>query len=181
MPDRRAERKQSNIEIKARAADFSRQFSVAQEKFGSPAETFRQVDTFFRVPEGRLKLREFDDGTAELIFYRRPDQRGPRRSDYRLLRVSRPEELKELLRDALGVVGVVRKVRTVFLSENIRIHFDRVEKLGEFIEIEAVLDGGQTAESGKQIVRRTMEMLGISREELVSHAYIDLLLNEAGP
>ena len=70
----------TNIEVKARCAEFERIESRLTELGAGPAGTFHQTDTYFRVPRGRLKLRE---GTVEscLVFYVRPDETGPRRCD----------------------------------------------------------------------------------------------------
>lgn len=165
-----------NIEIKARAANFRIQLEKAEKAFGPPAETLEQEDTFFRVSHGRLKLRDFGNGRGQLIFYRRSGERGPRRSDYIIYPAQELEGLKTVLSRALGVLGIVRKKRTVFLPENTRVHFDRVHGLGEFIEIEVLLDGGLTAAEGERLVRRWMAVLDIRPESLVPEAYVDLLL-----
>src|SRR5690606_29244467 len=97
-----------------------------------------QIDTYFPVPSGRLKLREAEPGVTELVHYHRQDVAGPRGCDYQLELVS--PSIKSMLTDALGVLVVVDKVRTLFLWKNVRIHLDTVQDLGTFIEFEAVLD-----------------------------------------
>src|SRR6266436_3870540 len=95
-----------------------------------------QRDTFFRVEHGKLKLRE-EPGGAALIHYRRDRLAGLDLSDYQIVQVAHPEAMRA---DALGVLAEVRKERTLMMRGNIRLHLDRVEGLGEFGEIEAVLD-----------------------------------------
>jgi len=80
-----------------------------------------------------------------------------------------------VLSNALGVRGVVRKRRTLFLVGQTRIHLDEVENLGLFVEIEVVLSLQQTVSEGVHIAEEIMEKLGISRDDLVEKAYIDLL------
>ena len=150
-----------------------------------------QEDTFFIVPRGRLKLREFGGGMirvgggedssgapAELIFYERVDAEGPTRSSYSLVPVTDPTALKVALSAALGVRGVVKKRRSLYLARETRIHIDDVDGLGAFLELEVVLgttDGAASHGEGVARCRELMETLNIGEDDLVDTAYIDLL------
>ena len=101
---------------------------------------YRQQDFFYDVPRGRLKLRRFEDGTpAELIFYQRDDRDGPKASYYTRSPVTNPDAMHALLATALTTRGIVTKERHVYLVGRTRIHLDRVDGLGDFIELEVVL------------------------------------------
>ena len=165
----------TNIEIKARATDFPAQLRRAEAIADTPPRRFTQTDTFFPVPHGRLKLREFADGSGELIQYRRPDREGPKASDYALVRMDDPVPLRAALTAALGVRAVVRKTRTLLLCGRTRLHFDEVEGLGEYIELEVVLADGQSADEGRAVAEGLMSALGIGSDDLVAGAYVDLL------
>jgi adenylate cyclase class IV len=169
-----------NIEIKARASDFVAQRVRAAELSGRPPEMLRQEDTFFGTRRGRLKLRSLGGGRGELIYYEREDREGPTESRYMILPTHEAPALRAALSQALGVSGTVRKEREVYLVEGTRIHFDSVQRLGEFIELEAVLAPGESADDGHARVSELLEALGISSEDLVDRAYIDLLLEGAG-
>ena len=105
---------------------------------------FRQQDFFYDVPTGRLKLRQFDDGTpAELIFYQRDDRDGPKASYYSRSPVTNPEAMHALLATALTTRGIVTKERHVYLTGRTRIHLDRVDGLGDFVELEVLLGTGR--------------------------------------
>ncbi|MCH8502943.1 MAG: class IV adenylate cyclase [Ectothiorhodospiraceae bacterium] len=164
-----------NIEIKARARDFASQGRIAAQLADGPPVVIQQEDTFFHVPRGRLKLREFGDGTGELIQYDRPDSPGPKQSTYVRTPASEPHSLKAALAAALGVRAVVRKRRTLFLVEETRIHLDEVAELGQFLELEVVLRTEQSEAEGRMIADRLMSELGVDPSDLVSRAYVDLL------
>ena len=164
-----------NIEIKARAYDFKRQSELASGLSDGPAQRLRQEDTFFNVPSGRLKLREFGNGTGEMIQYHRPDRTEPAESSYIRSATTDPSTLKEALTEALGVRAVVKKQRTVYVAGQTRIHLDEVEGLGEFLELEVVLGDEESAAQGKLIAGKLMERLEIDEADLVSSAYVDLL------
>lgn len=166
----------TNVEIKARAADFESQQSIAASLSTDGPELIVQRDTFFHVPHGRLKLREFADGTGELIQYSRADQAAAKTSSYTRVETATPEPLRESLSAALGVRGEVRKRRWLYLVGQTRIHFDDIEGLGQFIELEVDLHEGQSIEEGRRIADALTAQLGIADADLIDRAYIDLLL-----
>lgn len=162
----------ANLEIKAPVADpaafRARAAAIATETVGVDD----QVDTYFRVPAGRLKLRASSLSGAQLVPYRRPDDDGPRRADYQVIPVVDPDGLKALLTEMLGVHRVVRKRREIWLFENVRIHLDAVEDLGDFMELEAVFDGTPTAEAEQQKkIAWLMKELGVEEADLISTSY----------
>ena len=170
-----------NIELKARLPDFPGALEIAAAAATADLGTLRQVDTYFHTPTGRLKLREIDGGRAELIGYRRPDRVEARQSDYQIVEISAADALKQVLAATLGIRCVVDKVRRVFLSDNVRIHLDRVEDLGEFIEFEAVLSGEIGADRGRQQVRQLRELFKISPSQLIDSSYSDLITSARWP
>jgi predicted adenylyl cyclase CyaB len=164
-----------NIEIKARIESVeSIARKVARLADKGPIE-IAQDDTFFACPNGRLKLRAFSSAEGELIFYRRPDRTGPKESFYLIAPTSAPDALRDTLSLAYGQVGRVHKHRTLYLVGRTRIHLDRVEGLGHFLEIEVVLSDEQSAESGETVAHDLMRKLGISPDQLIEGAYVDLL------
>ncbi len=167
-----------NIEIKARLKNPSESRAVAERLCGPrPHAELRQVDTYFNVPNGRLKLREEEGDGAKnvLIFYRRPDQTGPKRSLYDLAPTNSPTELKHALTGALGIRVIVSKRRTVFLHENVRIHLDEVEGLGAFLEFEAVMADGVPDGAGQAQLQKLMREFSISEEDLFEDSYSDMI------
>ncbi len=167
-----------NIEIKARARDFDRQSRLAEDLGIGGAEQLFQEDTFFDVPRGRLKLRTFENGKGELIQYERADNTDPTESRYLLAPTDQPEALKEALSNALGVRAVVRKKRVVHIVGRTRIHLDRVEDLGDFIELEVVLDPDELATDGVRVAEELMSKLEIQSADLVESAYADLMTED---
>ena len=171
----------ANVEIKARipSVDALLPLAMALGDDEHP-QLIHQDDTFFAVPHGRLKLRVFGDGSGELIAYQRSDAEGPKLSDYVISPATEPESLREALARACGLLGRVRKHRLLVLVGATRIHLDRVEGLGEFLEIEVVLQPGQSEADGEAEARALMDRLGVPAGALVSGAYLDLLRTAAG-
>jgi predicted adenylyl cyclase CyaB len=164
-----------NVEIKARVesveALLPRVRAVAD---AGPTEIF-QDDTFFTCPNGRLKLRAFSETSGELIFYQRPDSAGPKESFYVISPTASPDTLREVLSRSYGQCGRVRKQRTLFMAGRTRIHLDKVEGLGHFLELEVVLTEGESTEAGVAIAHEWLARLGVSPQQLIEGAYVDLL------
>lgn len=166
-----------NVEIKARIESVQAVLPRALALADGPARTIQQDDTFFAVPEGRgrLKLREFANGSAELIHYQRSDSAEAKASDYILVRVVEPFALREALTRAYGQLGRVRKRRVLLLVGATRIHLDEIEGLSDHMELEVVLQEGQSVEQGVAIVDALMRELGLADAPRVAVAYLDLL------
>jgi adenylate cyclase class IV len=164
-----------NVEIKARIASVGALHPIAAALADAGPTPIAQDDTFFACEAGRLKLRDFGDGRGELIFYRRDDAAGPKLSSYVRTPTGDPAGLREALALAHGVVGRVRKARTLFLAGHTRIHLDEVEALGAFLELEVVLDDDEPVERGVAEAHALMARLGVGPQALVEGAYLDLL------
>src|SRR5262249_48967988 len=164
-----------NIEIKAKVDDPGVLRMRALSLASSRPEIVDQTDTFFDVARGRLKIRAFADGSGELIAYERTDGPGQKQPTYRRVECRDAAALCEALARVLPVRGTVAKRREVFLVGRTRIHLDRVENLGSFVELEVVLADGESPEAGEREARELLESLAIPERDLVAGAYIDLL------
>lgn len=163
-----------NIEIKARIESVDLLLPQARALADGEPERIEQDDTFFVVPQGRLKLRRFADGSAELIHYHRPDTGQARASDYVRVQVPDPDALHAALARACGELGRVCKRRLLLRVGATRVHLDRVEGLGDFMELEVVLRDGQTDSEGRQTAEDLMSQLGLADAPRLGGAYLDL-------
>ena len=173
-----------NLEIKARVKDRRKLEAVVKKVAGKANERVEQEDTYFRVPNGRLKLRVTGCKGGQLIYYERSNQAGaPRSSDYLIVPIGDTEELKRVLGEALGIAGTVSKQRLIHLLGRTRIHLDKVKGLGDFVELEYVFDEVNTlhpvptAEDERAAlatVAELMGLLGITLDNLIGNSYLDL-------
>lgn len=168
-----------NVEIKASVRSVGDLLERISRIADSGPEDIEQDDTFFRCDNGRLKLREFPGGSGELLFYRREGAGGPKTCDYEIVPVDEVDSLRSALSRAYGLAGRVRKRRTLYMAGRTRIHVDRVEGLGTFVELEVVLGEGESEKAGVREARELMEKLGIEDSALIDRPYVDLL-NEKG-
>ena len=173
-----------NIEIKARLRDVDAAHRALAQYGAARAETLHQRDVYFYARRGRLKLRIITHATAttpgaELIAYERADAARPRASTYERIPVPHADALLRGLDATLGRRGEVRKTRDVFLHTNVRIHLDDVVGLGNFVEIEAVVDATHAEPACHAQAATWMQRLGIRPDDIEPRAYIDLLLGAA--
>jgi len=141
--------------------------------------TDHQVDTYFNVPNGRLKLRE---GTIEnsLIHYSRLNTPDAKQSDVSLYHHQPSEKLKQVLLKALGVKIVVDKRRKIYFVDNVKFHFDEVQELGSFIEVEALdIDGSIGIVKLKEQCAFYIQLFGITKEQFIAESYSDLLAKKS--
>jgi adenylate cyclase, class 2 len=165
-----------NIEIKARCTNPDGIREILRKSNADFRGVDRQIDTYFKVTRGRLKLRE---GNIEncLVYYERENQTGPKQSDVSLSPVAPGSALKDILSQSLGILVVVEKQREIYFIDNIKFHIDVVKNLGSFVEIEAIdADGSLGREKLLVQCREFLDLFRLSEDDLVAVSYSDLIL-----
>jgi predicted adenylyl cyclase CyaB len=165
-----------NFEFKAKHEDITDAEKILSQYHPQFIGEDHQVDTYFKVPNGRLKLRE---GTIEnaLIFYKRGNDASAKQSMVTLYHHTPDAALKQVLTQSLGVKVVVDKKRRIYFIDNVKFHFDKVENLGTFIEVEAI-DKDLTigVDHLKEQCRFYQALFNIREEQFIAGSYSDLLL-----
>ena len=174
----------ANVELKSRLRDRDAALATARGLGAADLGEEQQTDTYFSLGIERLKLRESSSGVHCLIRYSRPDRPDARKSQFRLMPVKDPGSFKSILSRQWGAKAVVRKTRHAFLwQDRVRIHVDRVERVGEFIEFEALLDGdarpGYDEAAATLDVARLAHDFGLAPEDYVATSYSNLVLEAA--
>ena len=164
------------VEIKTRCSDPDSVRRILIENNADYIGTGTQLDTYFNVEHGRLKLRR---GNVEnhLIRYHRADQLEPKQSVVMLYKPGDSEKLKAILTDALGIKVVVNKVREIYFIGNVKFHLDRVEELGGFAEIEVIDENDEI--SIDELHRKCeyyIDLLNLNRDEFLKNSYSDMIL-----
>jgi predicted adenylyl cyclase CyaB len=164
------------VELKARDPDPDRSLSICQAIEAEARGLLVQRDTYFHAPRGRMKLREEEGAAPHLIAYERSDLAGQRESRYRIVNVEQPDELVAALSSVLGVKVVIAKERQLFLWEGVRIHLDKVDGLGNFVEFEAVAPTGSDLSHEEKQVTPLRQAFGIGDADVIGGSYCDLAL-----
>lgn len=135
-----------------------------------------QIDTYFNVHKGRLKLRE---GNIEnsLINYERENISGSKISEIILYQHEPNIALKNILTRQLGVKIIVDKKRNIYFIDNVKFHFDLVENLGTFIEVEAIDSKEEfTIEELKKQCDKYFDFFELTINNVIDKSYSDLIL-----
>ncbi len=168
-----------NVELKARRRADVDYLDILSRIGAKPMWTDRQEDAYFLVPSGgRLKLRLEGKGRAELIYYERPNAPGMRESEYVVATLVDAPAVSRALSSALGVSVRVCKHRTLYRLEEVRIHLDDVEGLGDFIEFEAPVPLGASPAriaEAREAIELLQEAFGVRSVDIVAESYADLL------
>ena len=166
-----------NLEAKFRLSNHAEAEARASALGYTRRAVLHQRDTFFRVvvANGKLKLRE-ENGSAVLIYYNR-DESGPLMlSNYEIVKVADPPRTLRILASALGPIAVVEKVRTLMMRDNVRLHLDKVARLGDWGEIEAVIPDGDDPERSRGAVDEILAALGVEKPDLIDVSYFEMLV-----
>ncbi len=172
--------KNLNIEIKAFCDNKDRIREILKQHNADFAGTDQQTDTYFNCTNGRLKLRE---GNIEysLVSYQREEKSGPKRSEVIYYHPRQNTPLKKILITSLGELVTVVKSREIYFIDNVKFHLDRVEGLGDFVEIEAIDSKGSLGESAlREQCSRFLKLFRIEEKDLIKCSYSDMLLNKNG-
>ena len=167
-----------NVEIKASCKNPAAIKKILESRQADFKGVDHQIDTYYKVPNGRLKFRE---GNIEnsLIHYDRPNQAGPKKSNYILYHPHPDSSLKQLLAQANGILVVVDKLRSIYFIDNVKFHVDEVKDLGNFMEIEAIDSDGSVGEKKLlELCQFYLDLLGILEDDLIDNSYSDLLINK---
>jgi predicted adenylyl cyclase CyaB len=164
----------TNLEIKIKIDNPSELFGRIKQINAEYKGELNQVDIYYKIKNGRLKLR-LENGNQTLIKYLRNEKTGDRWSDYQLISLER-NDAREYLKDVLEEETVVEKKRLLYLYDNTRIHIDTVKRLGSFLELETlVINDIQDA------VKRFDNIIGllsIKKENEIRRSYSDLMLEQ---
>jgi adenylate cyclase, class 2 len=162
----------TNLEIKAKIPNIRDAKTIARSISAKYAGDMYQIDTYFNIPYGRLKIRYIKNSHAELIYYNREENSVHRMSRFDVFSTKEPAILIKILRNAFGIKAVVRKKRILFLYENTRIHLDSVIGLGSFIEFEVPM---KTKITALKRLKYLSQVFKIREEDYLKVSYLDLI------
>jgi len=165
-----------NIEIKAAIKELAPVQVILEEYDAFYHGEDHQIDTYFCVEQGRLKLRQGNIENA-LIAYQRPESKDLKKSVIDLQPLPKDTSaLLQILTTNLGVWKVVDKRRKIYFIDNVKFHLDTVEGLGHFVEIEAISHDGQyTEERLRAQCMYYVKLLGIDMNSFIDQSYSDMI------
>ncbi|MFA6119702.1 MAG: class IV adenylate cyclase [Parachlamydiales bacterium] len=167
-----------NIELKISSGSFSPIVKILQKEKAKCEAILNQTDTYYNYPEERLKIREINNKFFEIILYHRPDKKSSKVSNYEVTKLY-DQKTKDLVKKVfLGLFGekvIVKKTRELWLYKNTRIHLDRVDKLGNFLELETVVNKISFTQAQSEH-KKVIELLDLEKYPKISKSYSDLLL-----
>ena len=165
-----------NYEFKARVDnidDLEARLRELQPEFKGEDH---QVDTYFHVAHGRLKLRQGNIENA-LIWYERENAAGAKQSNVLLYQHTPDASLKAILARSVGIKTVVDKKRRIYFIDNVKFHFDRVDLLGTFVEVEASDKNGDIGlEKLKHQCAEYANLFELQPDSYIANSYSDMIL-----
>jgi adenylate cyclase, class 2 len=163
----------TNLEIKAAYPSAATAKKHAIAIGGKFAGTLAQIDTYYKVGSGRLKLRVINGKRAELIYYQRANTKRSRYSNYTVLELPNATSAGALFQSLFGIWKIVRKKRVLFLYQNARIHIDTVKGLGTFIEFEVIVNLGRKQARALMLFLR--KQFVVESNSVIAGSYSDMI------
>lgn len=169
-----------NLELKISIDNKKNIINALKEISAKNKGVLNQIDTYFNTKKGRLKTREINNNNFELIYYQRPDTSKSKISNYHVISLSKKdcETLKNTLRDTNGLKVIVKKERNLWIHKNTRIHIDKVNKLGNFLELETVINEANL-KTANQEHSQLIELLEIAKHKKIKKSYSDLQIKKS--
>jgi predicted adenylyl cyclase CyaB len=168
------------VELKAKMNDLEKIKERLSQLGTQHVGKFHQIDTYFRVSQGRLKIRETEgQDSADIVFYERPNTSKIKKSQVLLLQAQPPREAKELLSKFFAKGVVVDKIREIYVLGKTRIHLDQVTQLGAFIEFELPTTNEKNEiEKSRSLLAELCAKLDVKKEDLEALSYSDFCLEK---
>jgi predicted adenylyl cyclase CyaB len=167
-----------NIELKIELHNFK---EIKQRLLEIKAEskgTLLQVDTYYDYPDGRLKAREINKKEFVIIYYKRPNEAASKISNYKVYRFEKKDfaQIKKMFSDLCDEKVIVRKVRDLWIYKNTRIHLDNVNNLGNYLELETVVEESENIKRYQLEHKEIVNLLDIGHCKKLGESYSDMLL-----
>ncbi len=162
-----------NLELKVRIVSLAKTIDIAKKIGAREKEILFQKDIYFKIREGRLKLRIINSQSAELIFYNRPNRKGSRYSNYTILKINDIKSVQSFFADIYGISRIVEKRRRLYIFKNARIHIDKVTGLGNFLEFEVIINKGD--KEANELMNFLISQFYVKPSEIVAGSYCDLI------
>lgn len=163
----------TNLEIKVPVQNLKKLINIVESHKGMKIYSSRQIDVYYKIPAGRLKIRN-SSGEKSIIYYKRNEDGRERWSNFEVIKVNNPEEWIKFFDKFLERLVVVDKHRTLYHLENTRIHFDRVKNLSNFVELETKVV--TTRKAARKEFEKILKLLNLNPENQILNSYSDLIL-----
>ncbi len=164
-----------NLEIKVPVKNLKKLIEIVEKEGGSKIYSSRQIDVYYKLENGRLKIRN-SSGEKSIIFYKRIEDGSERWSDFEVIKVDKPEKWIKFFDRFLQRLVVVDKHRTLYHLFDTRIHFDRVKGLGNFVELETKVINGKS--QARKEFQKILELLELNPQNQILNSYSDLILSK---
>lgn len=168
----------TNLEVKAKIPNIEQGIAIANSLKLKFIEILNQVDTYFVVPKGRLKLREINDVDGELIYYERDEYSNHRQSKFEVYKTKDPSLLRLILEQAFGVQNIVSKKRYLYMFNDTRIHIDNVSNLGSFLEFEVPMNS-VIIEEPQATMQFLIQSFHLNETDFIKRSYLDLIQSKS--
>jgi adenylate cyclase, class 2 len=168
----------TNLEIKININNISEIRSILRKINARYQFQMEQKDTYFKLGNNKIKTREINDSEIQLIKYFRKEVKGKKISTYTIKKISTSQRDSFLKKNK--ILCEIYKKRELWIYKNTRVHIDKVEGLGKFLELETVLKNISKKEGNTEF-NELISILGVNKDKSIPYSYSDILLSANSP
>ncbi|AEC52451.1 hypothetical protein PNA2_1535 [Pyrococcus sp. NA2] len=151
-------------EIKKKIEELGAEFKGAEE----------QEDVYFELPKPKLlRVRAIHNlGKAYITYKEILDERNEEFYELEFEVEDFKKATEMFKRLGLKVQGVIKKKRLIYKLNDVTFELNRVEKAGDFLDIEVI---SEDVESAKRRIWEIAKRLGLREEDVEPRLYIELI------
>lgn len=164
------------VEFKSELRDPDAARAGCQRAYGPMISTGCWTETYFKLHDGRLKRRECEGEQPQWIFYHRLDRIRPRLCTFSILSDAQAQT-------RWGTAGLkpwvtIRKQRSMWMVDQVRVHIDHIEGLGWFLELETLVGRRHPVIEAHEAITMLREVFSPVLGEAISASYADLVAQQ---
>ncbi len=162
----------TNLELKIRVTSHQSLKKILEQIGAENKGMLNQKDVYYSIPNGLLKLR-IENRYESLILYNRNENDKNRWSDFEVLQFANAKGEK-FFNNLFDVEVIIKKKRELFYYDDTRIHLDKVNNLGKFLELETRVIKGKV--DAKKRFEKIISLLKLDESKQIRKSYKDLLM-----
>jgi len=161
-----------NLELKIKVKNLKEFKEKLKQIRAEYKGILNQRDIYYKTQTGLLKLRR-ENKLYQLIKYNRNELGKNRWSNFEVLKI-KGTNIEKYFAGLFEVETIVEKRRYLYLFKGTRIHLDSVKNLGGFLELETLVNKGES--DARKKFDKIINLLSLDKTQEIRTSYRNLMI-----